>query len=54
MKGKILSLLAVTIFSASSFAHDANSNDILEAKRKVILADENYNWEKEVKILSNF
>ena len=36
------------------FLENINSNDILEAKRKVILADENYNWEKEVKILSNF
>jgi hypothetical protein len=36
------------------FIENINSNDILEAKRKVILANENYNWDKEVSILLNF
>ena len=36
------------------FLENINSNDILEAKRKVILANDNYNWDKEVSILLNF
>lgn len=36
------------------FLQNINSNDILEAKRKVILANDNYNWDKEVSILLNF
>jgi glycosyltransferase involved in cell wall biosynthesis len=33
------------------FIESINSNDILEAKRKVVLANVNYNWDKEVSIL---
>ena len=36
------------------FLENINSNDIIEAKRKVILANANYDWEKEVSILLNF
>jgi len=36
------------------FLENINSNDILEAKRKVVLANDNYNWGKEVSILLNF
>jgi hypothetical protein len=36
------------------FLEKINSNDILEAKRKVIMANDNYNWYKEVSILLNF
>ena len=36
------------------FFENINSNDILNAKREVVMANENYNWDKEVSILLNF
>nr|WP_315146865.1 hypothetical protein [uncultured Flavobacterium sp.] len=43
-----------SIVVLQEFLENINSNDILEAKRKVILANENYDWDKEVSILLNF
>jgi hypothetical protein len=40
--------------SLFEFLENLNSNDILEAKRNVLLANDNYNWDKEVSILLNF
>ena len=42
-----------SIEGLQEFLENINSNDILEAKRKVILANENYNWDNEVSILLN-
>jgi hypothetical protein len=52
MKGKILSLLAVTFFSASSFAHDANSNDILDQYRFSLFAGIGFNGLKPINTTS--
>jgi hypothetical protein len=43
-----------SMVALQEFLENISTNDILKAKREVVLANENYNWDKEVSILLNF